>query len=185
VNDRVLVAGVGNIFLGDDGFGSEVARRLAEEALPDGVTVIDFGIGGIHLAYELQEGYGTAILVDASPRGQEPGTVFVMEVDRDDTGAGSGDLPVAMAGALADGHAMEPDWVLDRISALGVATRVLVVGCEPADTSEQIGLSPPVHRAVDEAVGVVLGLLREVAGSTSPIVSAPGPSDGPSARRES
>jgi hydrogenase maturation protease len=185
VNDRVLVAGVGNIFLGDDGFGSEVARRLSAEAVPDGVTVIDFGIGGIHLAYELQEGYGTVILVDASPCGEEPGTVSVIEIDRGDTAVGSEDLPVAMAGALADGHAMEPDSVLDRISALGVATQVLVVGCEPADTGERIGLSPPVHRAVDEAVGVVLGLLRELAGSTSPVVSAPGPSDGPSARRES
>jgi hydrogenase maturation protease len=185
VTDRVLVAGVGNIFLGDDGFGSEVARRLATEVLPDHVRVTDFGIGGIHLAYELLEGYETAILVDACPRGGEPGTVYVMEADRAETRDGPTDEPAAIAGALADAHAMEPGSVLPMIGALGVATRVLVVGCEPADVDEGIGLSPPVLGAVDEAVRVVLALLEGELERTDPVASASGSSDGPRTRRES
>jgi hydrogenase maturation protease len=185
VNDRVLVAGVGNIFLGDDGFGSEVARRLASEPLPDEVTLTDFGIGGIHLAYELLEGYKTAILVDACPRGEEPGTVFVMEADRDETRDGPTDQPAAIASALADAHAMEPGSVLEMVGALGVATRVLVVGCEPADVDEGIGLSPPVRGAVDEAARVVLALLEGELASADPVASASGSSGGARARRES
>lgn len=185
MSDRVLVAGVGNIFLGDDGFGSEVARRLASEVLPHDVTVTDFGIGGIHLAYELLEGYETAILLDASPRGEEPGTVYVLEADRDETVDAPTDLPVGMAGVLADAHAMEPGSVLDMIGALGVSTRVLVVGCEPADVDERIGLSPPVQRAVDEALRVVLELLESNADTTDRVDSTSGLSEGPSTRKES
>ena len=185
MNDRVLVAGIGNIFLGDDGFGSEVARRLASEVLPDDVTVTDYGIGGIHLAYELLEGYATAILVDATPRGGEPGTIYVLEPDRDETVDDPTDLPVAMAGALADAHAMEPGSVLDMVAALGVGTRVLVVGCEPADVDDRIGLSPSVSRAVDEAVQVVLGLLEGDSPSPNPVASTSGSSDGPRTRKES
>jgi hydrogenase maturation protease len=185
VNDSVLVAGIGNIFLGDDGFGSEVARRLAGEVRSDDVTVTDFGIGGIHLAYELLEGYATAILVDAAPRGGEPGTIYVLEPDRHQTVDGPTDLPVAMAGALADAHAMEPGSVLDMVAALGVATRVLVVGCEPADIDDGIGLSPAVSRAVDEAVQVVLGLLEADPESENAVASKSGPSEGPATRKES
>jgi hydrogenase maturation protease len=150
---RMLIAGVGNIFLGDDGFGAEVARRLAAADLPDWVRVADYGISGIHLAYDLAEGYETTVLVDASARGGEPGTVYLLEID-----AGA---PPAGESALFDAHGMQPDVVLSLLGLLGAdAGRVLVVGCEPASVDEGIGLSAPVAAAVDEAVRVVLDLVR-------------------------
>jgi hydrogenase maturation protease len=151
---RMLIAGVGNIFLGDDGFGAEVARRLAAVDLPDWVRVADYGISGMHLAYDLAEGYETTILVDASPRGGEPGTVYVLEVD-------AGVPQVAGKSPLPDAHGMQPDVVFSMLDLLGAdAGRVLVVGCEPAGTDEGIGLSAPVAAAVDEAVRIVLDLVR-------------------------
>lgn len=151
---RMLIAGVGNIFLGDDGFGAEVARRLAAVDLPDWVRVADYGISGMHLAYDLAEGYETTILVDASPRGGEPGTVYVLEVD-------AGGPPQAAERPLLDAHGMQPDVVFGMLDLLGAdAGRVLVVGCEPAGTDEGIGLSAPVAAAVDEAVRIVLDLVR-------------------------
>jgi hydrogenase maturation protease len=153
---RVLVAGVGNIFLGDDGFGVEVARRLAMAALPDGVKVADFGIRGIHLAYELCDGYDTAILVDAAPRGGQPGTVYVIEPDA----IANADNPAT----LLDAHGMQPEAVLGLLNVLGGEVgQVYVVGCEPGSVEERIGLSEPVERAVDEAVRVVRDLLEPVA----------------------
>jgi hydrogenase maturation protease len=160
VTGRMLVAGVGNIFLGDDGFGVEVANRLAAEGLPDWVRVADYGISGMHLAYDLAEGFETTILVDATPRGSDPGTVYVMELD-----------PAAPAAApepgrgipLLDGHGMQPDVVFGMLNLLGAeAGRVLLVGCEPASIDERIGLSEPVAAAVDEAVRIVLDLVRAV-----------------------
>lgn len=153
---RVLVAGIGNIFLGDDGFGVEVARRLAHEPFPEGVRVADFGIRGLHLAYELLDGYDTAILIDAAPRGGAPGTVYVIEPELagDETHAG---------GSLLDAHGMEPVAVLGLLATLGGSVgRVLVVGCEPATIEEGIGLSEPVARVVAEAVRVVRELVAEV-----------------------
>ncbi|HYT25904.1 MAG TPA: hydrogenase maturation protease [Actinomycetota bacterium] len=165
---KILVAGVGNIFLGDDGFGVEVARRLAGESPPGGVTVADFGIRGVHLAYELLEGYDTTILVDAAPRGGEPGTVYVVEVDVDDPGAGIPSERAGEEGALVDAHGMEPQAVFGLLRALGAAAgRVLVVGCEPAEVTDRIGLSDPVARAVDEAVRVVGELVRDELGEAS------------------
>jgi hydrogenase maturation protease len=114
MNPRVLVAGVGNVFLGDDGFGVEVARRLAGEPLPGWVRVGDFGIRGVHLAYELLEGYEAAILVDAAPRGEAPGTVYVIEPDLD------GEPPEAVqdgSGVLVDAHGMEPEAARGRLRA--------------------------------------------------------------------
>ena len=130
---KVLVAGVGNVFLGDDGFGVEVARRLATESLPDWVRVGDFGIRGVHLAYELLEGYEAAILVDAAPRGEAPGTVYVIEPDLD----GEPDPAVEDGtGVLVDAHGMEPDAVFALLKALGGdIPKLLVVGCEPAEVS--------------------------------------------------
>jgi hydrogenase maturation protease len=156
---RVLVAGVGNVFLGDDGFGVEVARRLAGQRLPGWVRVADFGIRGVHLAYELLEGYEKAILVDASPRGETPGTVYVIEPDMD----GQPDpAEPAEPGVLVDGHGMEPDAVFALLKALGGdIPKLLVVGCEPAEVSERMGLSPPVAGAVDQAVAVVRELIGE------------------------
>jgi hydrogenase maturation protease len=157
VSARVLVAGVGNVFLGDDGFGVEVARRLRAAELPEGVRVADFGIRGVHLAYELLDGYQTAILVDATPRGGEPGTVYVIEPERP---AGASEH------TLLDAHGMEPDAVLSMLEVLGGSdAKVLIVGCEPADVQERIGLSPRVAGAVDQAVAVVRELVdKETAG---------------------
>ncbi|MGH9038794.1 MAG: hydrogenase maturation protease [Acidimicrobiia bacterium] len=155
---RVLVAGLGNIFFGDDAFGSEVARRLLTdgEAVPEGVKVTDFGIRGIHLAYELLDGYDTAILVDATPQGGDPGTVYVIEPDLDALESESG---LSEAG-IADAHGMDPVSVLTLFRSLGGGVgRLLVVGCEPADTDEHMGLSAPVADAVDEAVRVIRDLV--------------------------
>jgi hydrogenase maturation protease len=153
---RVLVAGVGNIFLGDDGFGVEVARRLAAADLPEGVEVADFGIRGVHLAYQLLDGYDLVVLVDATPRGGEPGSVYVIEPTRS---AGAD----AEQASMVDAHDMEPGAVLALLEALGgTPGRVLVVGCEPAEVTERIGLSEPVAGAVDRAAEVVRELVMEV-----------------------
>ena len=151
---RILVAGVGNVFLGDDGFGVEVANRLSSLALPEHVRVADFGIRGVHLAYELLErGYETTILVDATPRGGEPGTVYLLEPDLEHLGHGGADL--------ADAHGMDPRAVFGLLARLGgTPGRVLIVGCEPARTEEEMGLSEPVSAAVDEAVRMILELLE-------------------------
>ncbi|HET9893543.1 MAG TPA: hydrogenase maturation protease [Streptosporangiaceae bacterium] len=147
---RVLIAGVGNIFLGDDGFGVEVAARLAALGLPEWIAVGDYGISGMHLAYDLADGVELAILIDAMPRGGEPGTVYVAEPE-----PGSGP-------AVFDSHGMQPDVVLSMLGTLGAQVpRVLIVGCEPGCAGEGIGLSAPVGAAVDEAVKAVLGLLGE------------------------
>jgi hydrogenase maturation protease len=155
--NRMLIAGVGNIFLGDDGFGVEVAGRLAHADLPGWVRVADYGISGMHLAYDLAEGYQTTILIDAAPRGDVPGTVYVIEPE-------IGKVPANRGNPLLDGHGMQPDVVFGMLDLLGAdAGRVLVVGCEPASVEEGIGLSPPVAAAVDEAVRIVLDLVRTVA----------------------
>jgi hydrogenase maturation protease len=154
VSRRVLVAGVGNLFLGDDGFGPEVARRLAGADLPEGVEVADVGIRGVHLAYQLLDGYDLVVLVDASPRGGEPGSVYVIEPTVEASGAQA---------AMVDAHDMGPGAVLALLEALGgTPGRVLVVGCEPAEVGEGIGLSGPVAAAVDRAVEVVRELVTEV-----------------------
>ena len=149
----MLIAGVGNIFLGDDGFGPEVARRLSRETLPDWVRVSDFGIRGLHLAYELLDGdYDPTVLVDATPRGGEPGTVYLIEPDLSEA--------VTAAGA-PDAHGMNPQAVFGLLRSLGgTPGRTLIVGCEPVDTEENIGLSEPVEAAVDEAVKLVLELVE-------------------------
>jgi hydrogenase maturation protease len=184
VTGRMLIAGVGNIFLGDDGFGVEVASRLATADLPDWVRVADYGISGMHLAYDLAEGYESTILVDATPRGGEPGTVYVMELDTGVPSAAAAPTepaptppaptepaaPVAGSGVpLLDAHGMQPDVVLGMLNLLGAEPgRVFLVGCEPASTDEGIGLSEPVTAAVDEAVRIVLDLVR-TAGTISEI----------------
>lgn len=157
MNGRTLVAGVGNIFLSDDGFGVEVARRLGREPLPEGVSVADFGIRGVHLAYELLDGYDTTILVDASPRGGTPGTIYVIEPE---LGANRTQATDPTATPLMDAHGMEPNAVFALLTRLGgTPGKILVVGCEPATVEEGIGLSEPVERAVDEAVRVIHELL--------------------------
>lgn len=171
MTQRVLVAGVGNIFLGDDGFGVEVVRRLAKLELPDWVAVGDYGISGMHLAYDLADGVKTAILVDAMPRGGEPGTVYVVEperraaVDRPASDNPRSDNPRSdnptPAFTLFDGHGMQPDVVLGMLDTLGADVgQVLIVGCEPATAEPGMELSAPVAAAVDEAVRIVLELIE-------------------------
>ncbi len=127
----VLVAGVGNIFLGDDGFGVEVARRLTDRTLPDGARVADFGTLGLHLAYQLLDGYDTLILIDTMARGKAPGTLYVFEPDPADVGSES-----------VDAHGLDPAAVLSMVRLLGgTIGRTIVVGCEPAEIVERIGLS--------------------------------------------
>jgi hydrogenase maturation protease len=146
---KILVAGVGNIFLGDDGFGTEVARRLAETELPEEVEVGDFGIRGIHLAYELS-GYDTTILIDATPRGAAPGTLCALELEEGEPQT------------VIDAHGMTPDAVLDLVGVVGgQMRRVLLVGCEPADVSPGMELSPPVAAAIEPAVRLVRELIEE------------------------
>jgi len=155
----ILVAGIGNIFQSDDGFGSEVARRLlAGPPLPEGATVVDYGIRGVHLAYELLDGYDAAILVDATRQGEEPGTIYVIEPDVENIETESG---LAEAG-IVDAHGMDPASVLALLQSLGGRVdRLLVVGCEPADVEEGMGLSDAVAAAVDEACRVVRHLVEQ------------------------
>jgi hydrogenase maturation protease len=157
---KTLVAGIGNIFLGDDGFGVETARRLTERQLPAHVEVVDIGVRGVHLAYQLLDGYDTLVLVDATARGEPPGTLYVIEYD----GPGAGEPQGAPA---IDGHRMTPDTVLALLGTLCAGTggepprRTLIVGCEPTTVEEGIGLSPPVSEAVPEAVRLIEEMLRD------------------------
>jgi hydrogenase maturation protease len=154
---RTMVAGVGNIFLGDDGFGVEVVRHLAGRPLPAGVEVLDIGIRGVHLAYELLDGCDLLILVDAAARGERPGTVSVLEV-------GPGD--VAADPALIDAHGLAPDEVLGLVRRLGGRpARTLVVACEPADLGAGMDLSAPVRAAVPEAVRLIESILNDSGGA--------------------
>jgi hydrogenase maturation protease len=153
----ILVAGIGNIFLQDDGFGVEVAKRLADSELPEGVKVTDFGIRGVHLAYEMLDGgYDTTILIDAAPRGEAPGTVYLIEPDLDNIDA--------QQSASMDAHSMDPQVVFATLKSLGGSPRrVLIVGCEPLVIDDGIGLSEPVGRAVEEAVRLVHSVVDDLA----------------------
>lgn len=149
MNNRILVACIGNIFLGDDAFGVEMAKRLARHSLPEGVTVIDFGIRSYDLAYALMRDWELVILVDALPQGGHPGTLYVLEPELGDA-----------AGLSFDAHTMNPASVLQLVQALGGNVgRVLVVGCEPQsiepNADGSIGLSPAVSHALDEAVHMI------------------------------
>jgi hydrogenase maturation protease len=150
---RVLVAGIGNVFRTDDGFGSEVARQLAALPWPDGVRVVDYGIRGMHLAYDLLDPWDALILVDALPGTGDAGTVVVLEIGADDVGAGG----------QVDAHGMDPATVLANLAALGgrLPPRTLLVGCRVAETGEGMGLTPPVAAAVDEAVRAVQRLVTD------------------------
>ena len=156
---RVLIAGIGNIFLGDDGFGVEVVKRLAGRELPEDVEVKDFGIRGMDLVYALQDDYEVVVFVDATPRGEEPGTVYLIEPEIEDDGE-----------VTLDTHGMDPVSVIKFARALGASpNRTLVVGCEPQvvlsgeDYDEMLmELSEPVRAAVEEAVKLVESLVEEI-----------------------
>jgi hydrogenase maturation protease len=160
---RILIAGIGNIFLGDDGFGCEVTARLARRQWPEGVRVADFGIRGLDLAYALLDGYDAAILIDAAPRGGDPGTVYIIEPDPGELNEHSAP---ETSPSLVDAHSMSPLKVLSLVKSMGGGCeRVLVVGCEPStlDLEEgQMGLSEPVAAAVDEAVNAVESLVKKL-----------------------
>lgn len=158
----ILVAGVGNIFKGDDAFGVEVAQRLARKVLPAGVKVVDFGIRGIDLTYALLDGVSCAVLVDAVKRGGEPGTLYVIEPEWP-----AGDEEPDHEDLLIAPHDLDPAKVLRLVRALGGhCDRLVLVGCEPLTFGDEeegaMGLSPPVAAAVDEAVAAVETLIREL-----------------------
>ena len=165
----ILVAGIGNIFLGDDGFGVAVVQELAARPQPDRVRVVDFGIRGFDLAFALLDEPAATILVDAMPRGQPPGTVYVLEPDVHGDGSVAG--PDHAEGSF-EGHAMTPDSVFALARALGGTPRnVTVVGCEPLtfgpENEGRMGLSEPVAGAVPEAVAIVEQLLARLAPARS------------------
>jgi hydrogenase maturation protease len=154
---RVLVAGIGNVFLGDDGFGVALSNRLAAGELPAGVEVVDFGIRGMDLAWAMQDGYDAVVLLDAAPRGAAPGTLYLIEPEVE-----PGAHPV-------DGHGMDPVTVLSLVHALGgTPPRTLVVGCEPqtridpGDEELVADLSEPVRLALEEGMKMVDSVLAEL-----------------------
>ena len=158
VQKRILIAGIGNIFMGDDGFGVEVARRLMERSLPAEVRVVDFGIRGLDLTYALQDGYPTTILIDAFPHGQPPGTVSIVEPDANEISA--------VPGSFVDPHSLHPLNVLRMAKAMnGSLNRVLLVGCEPAflgGDEGHMGLSDSVQAAIEEAVNQIEELMSRI-----------------------
>lgn len=164
MTSRTLVAGIGNMFLGDDGFGVEVVKRLAAMPLGDGVDVIDFGIRGFDLACALLRGYGTVILIDAVCRGGAPGTLYVIEPEIGISDASNLEAP----SIGVEGHGLTPAAVLGLVKTMGGHVehlgQVRLVGCEPAgfpsEDDVQVGLSAPVMAAVDGAVTLVCQLLQ-------------------------
>ncbi|HMJ32644.1 MAG TPA: hydrogenase maturation protease [Baekduia sp.] len=148
---QILIAGVGNAWLQDDAFGAECARRLEARGLPSGVTVMDFGTGGLDLAYEIMRGYDALVLLDASRQGNEPGTLYVLEPLMED-----------LSGPIEDGdvinpHGMDPQTVLRFVGAIGgFSGRVVVIGCEPGEVDDVgLGLTPAVEGAVERALQLV------------------------------
>ncbi len=160
---RVLIACIGNIFLGDDGFGVEMAQRLMRRSYPHYVEVIDFGIRGVELAYTLLDDYDELILVDAVPRGGSPGTLYLLEIDMENIPAGDATR------VTLDAHSMDPVRVLAFARLLGARPiHALLVGCEPAllgsvgDYEDmQMGLSEPVQAALDDAVKMIDDLIEQ------------------------
>jgi hydrogenase maturation protease len=160
--DRILVAGIGNVFLGDDAFGVEVVRELTRSELPEGVNAVDFGIRGYDLAYAIMDGYAATILVDTTARGNPPGTLYLIEPDQGELAKLEGEVP--------DGHSLGPVQVLGLVRSLGGEIAGLyLVGCEPAvlETEDgQIGLSEPVQAAVSQAVDMIRTLVKDLRGRT-------------------
>jgi len=163
---KILIAGIGNIFLGDDGFGVEVIRRLSSHEFPKNVNVKDFGIRGYDLAYALLDATDFTILVDAAPRGGVPGTVYLIEPQIAD---GSPEQPQP----ALDAHAMNPVSVVQLARTMGpVRSRILLVACEPASLGGEeghMGLSGPVAAAVDEAIGMINKLVAKLLADGRPV----------------
>jgi hydrogenase maturation protease len=172
---RILVAGIGNIFLGDDAFGSEVARLLLLKSWPEYVRVEDFGIRGFDLAFALMDSYDAVILVDATPRGNLPGTLYTVEPDLKEL-----DLPATGATAI-DPHSMNPLSVVQTAKSMGAELRrVILIGCEPSRENTDpegpgyLGLSEPVRSALDKAVNLVEEMVAQLAVERSQNRSATG-----------
>ncbi len=150
---QILVAGIGNIFLGDDAFGCEVIRELSRRPLPEAVCVMDFGIRSYDLACALSAGYDAVVLVDAAPRGEPPGTLYLIEPDLEQLG---------QLEAAVDPHSLDPVRVLQMAAAMGGRPgRLYLLGCEPADLGGEegrLGLSEPVQAAVPKAVELLESL---------------------------
>jgi hydrogenase maturation protease len=160
MSGRTLVAGVGNVFLQDDAFGVEVIRLLTQEPLPPGVQARDFGIRGVHLVYELLDGCDLFVLVDAAARGEEPGTVTVLEVDVPEPGS--------VPHTVIDAHSLAPDDIFALLASLGGRPgRSLIVACEPADVSAGMGLTDPVREALPHAVRAIREILARSADTSS------------------
>jgi len=160
---HILIAGIGNIFLGDDGFGSEVAQRVMQRRLPDGVQVIDFGIRGFDLAFALLDGVDVAIFIDAAPRGGAPGTLYLLEHEPEP----APHIADPAHAPTIDAHAMDPVKVLRLAASMGeIPRKILIVGCEPTPFDEsddmRVGLSDPVHSAIDRAVDTIESLVAEL-----------------------
>lgn len=154
---QILIAGVGNAWLTDDGFGGDVVNALSEREMPEGVMVLDFGTGGLNLAYEVMRGYDGLILLDASEQGEPPGTLYVMEVDEESVVKGIED------GEALDPHAMDPGSVLRFVRSVGGwPGKVIVIGCEPESVDSGYGVTEVVANAVAPAVDLVLETVREL-----------------------
>jgi len=162
MSPTILVAGIGNIFLGDDAFGVEVVHRLARRQLPPRVRVVDFGIRGLDLVYALMDDYEAIILVDAVPRGERPGTLYTIEPD-----LGVPDAAEPGENTM-EPHAMDPMKVLALAKAMGgTPKRLLLVGCEPSpmlEDEERMGLSEPVEKALEPAIKIIEKLIGEIGG---------------------
>jgi hydrogenase maturation protease len=162
----ILVAGIGNIFLGDDAFGSEVARRLGALQEWEGVEVVDFGIRGLDLAYALADRCDVAILIDATAQNSPPGTLHLLELELNALGSSEDQaLP------LLDAHSMDPMKVLRLARSMnGRVRRVVLIGCEPADLGSdeegRLGMSEVVEAAVPQAIAMVKLLVAEILGRT-------------------
>ena len=161
---QILVAGIGNAWLRDDGFGSEVAKRLEGHELPEGVSVFDFGSGGLDLAYEVMRGYHGLVLVDVSQQGGEPGTLYVMEPDPEEIEGGIED------GEVINPHGMDPKTVLRFVKAVGGwPGKVVIVACEPGNVEDMgMGLTDEVSASIDRAVKLVLEQVEELRCTSSP-----------------
>jgi hydrogenase maturation protease len=156
-SDRILVAGIGNIFLGDDAFGVEVVNELTKSELPEGVNVVDFGIRGYDLAYAIMDGYAATVLVDTTARGNAPGTLYLIELDPE---------RLARLEEVPDGHSLGPVQVLRLVQSLGgEIPQLYLVGCEPAvlETEDgEISLSESVRAAVPKAVEMIRTLVNDL-----------------------
>jgi len=169
---RILVAGIGNIFLGDDGFGSEVVRNAGIPREDPSVCVIDYGIAGMHLAYDLLADWDTLVLVDAVPSRGSPGTLHVFQADYEEHPAA--DHESGASAASLDGHSMDPAAVFASLRALGGSPPyTVVVGCEAGSVEEGIGLTEPVAKAVPRAVRAVEEIVAALQTPTAATLPAP------------